>query len=68
MRGRAVKAAPDAHLPIWKSPEEFFRQGGTRDWAALLSPDEIIQFDARLRELAGDAYDWIMRGKAALTA
>jgi hypothetical protein len=68
MRGRAVKAAPDAHLPIWKSPEEFFRQGGRRDWAALLTSEEIAHFDERLRELAGDAYDWIMRGKAALGA
>jgi hypothetical protein len=66
MRGRATKAAPDAHLPIWKSPEEFFRQGGTRDWASLLTADEIAHFDERLRELAGDSYDWIMRGRAAL--
>ena len=67
MRGRAAKAAPDAHLPIWKSPKKFFHSGGTRDWANLLTPDEIAHFDARLRKLAGDAYDWIMRGKAALT-
>ncbi|MEP7359950.1 MAG: sulfotransferase domain-containing protein [Chloroflexota bacterium] len=66
MRGRAAKAAPDAHLPIWKSPEEFFHSGGTREWANLLTPEEVAHFDARLRELAGDSYDWITRGKAAL--
>lgn len=66
MRGRAAQAAPDAHLDIWKSPEEFFHAGGTRDWAQLLTPAEIDHFDARLRDLAGDAYDWIIRGKAAL--
>jgi hypothetical protein len=66
MRARALKAAPDAHLDIWKSPGDFFRSGGTRDWGQLLTPDEIARFDERLRDLAGDAYDWITRGKAAL--
>ncbi|HEY8135858.1 MAG TPA: sulfotransferase domain-containing protein [Candidatus Limnocylindrales bacterium] len=66
MRGRAAKAAPDGHLDIWKSHEDFFRAGGTRDWAQLLTPAELAHFDDRLRDLAGDAYDWIMRGKAAL--
>jgi hypothetical protein len=68
MRGRAAKAAPDAHLPIWKSPEEFFHSGGTREWTQLLTPADLEHFDARLRELSGDSYDWIMRGKAALPA
>lgn len=66
MRGRAAKAAPDAHLDIWKSQAAFFLAGGTRDWAQLLTPTEIAHFDDRLRRLAGDSYDWIMRGKAAL--
>ncbi|HUP83046.1 MAG TPA: sulfotransferase domain-containing protein [Candidatus Limnocylindria bacterium] len=66
MRGRAAKAVPDGHLDIWKSPEEFFHAGGTREWTRLLTPAEIAHFDERLRELAGDSYDWIMRGKAAL--
>jgi hypothetical protein len=68
MRGRAAKAAPDAHLDIWKSAEEFFHAGGTRDWPQLLTPAEIAHFDERLRALAGDSYDWIMRGRAALAA
>jgi aryl sulfotransferase len=68
MRGRAVKAAPDAHLDLWKSPEEFFHAGGIRDWAALLTPAEIAHFDARLRSLAGDSYDWILQGRIALPA
>jgi aryl sulfotransferase len=68
MRARALHAAPDAHLDIWKSPGDFFRSGGTRDWASLLTPDEVAHFDTRLRELAGDSYDWIIRGRAALAA
>jgi aryl sulfotransferase len=66
MRARARKAAPDAHLRIWKSPAGFFRQGGTRDWSSLLTTDEIAHFDARLHDLAGDAYDWVINGRAAL--
>jgi aryl sulfotransferase len=67
MRARASDAVPDGHLDIWKSKEEFFRQGGTRDWASLLTSADIDHFEVRLRQLAGDAYDWIVRGKVALT-
>src|SRR5687767_6710941 len=67
MRGRATKAAPDAHLGLWKSSKDFFRAGGTRAWAELLTPAEIDHFDERLRALAGDSYDWILRGRSALT-
>lgn len=68
MRARAVKAAPDAHLDIWKSPGDFFRSGGTRDWAQLLTAAEIEHFDERLHTLAGDSCEWILRGKAALAS
>lgn len=68
MRARATESAPDAHLGLWQSAEGFFRSGGTRDWAALLTQQEIDHFDERLRELAGDAYGWIINGRAALTA
>jgi len=68
MRGRAAKTAPDAHLDIWNTPEGFFRAGGTRNWAELLTPTELDHFDARLHELARDAYDWILNGKKALPA
>jgi aryl sulfotransferase len=67
MRARADRAAPDAHLGLWRSTEEFFRSGGTRDWAALLSRDDIIHFDQRLHELAGDAYGWVIAGGSALS-
>jgi aryl sulfotransferase len=66
MRARASDAAPDAHLNLWKSVEGFFRQGGTREWAELLTPGELAHFDERLRELAGDAYDWILDGRGAV--
>ena len=68
MRARAVHAAPDAHLGLWESPESFFRVGGTREWAALLTQADIDHFDERLHELAGDAYGWVLRGRSGLTA
>lgn len=65
MRSRAAHTAPEAHMGLWESPELFFRSGGTRDWASLLSSDDISHFEVRLRELAGDAADWALRGRVA---
>lgn len=62
MRSRAATTAPDANLGIWVSPEEFFRSGGTRDWASLLSPEDTAHFQERLEELAGHAADWATGG------
>jgi aryl sulfotransferase len=68
MRSRAADAAPEAQMGLWVSPEQFFRSGGTRDWASLLVSDDISHFDERLQELAGDAADWCTGGRAALGA
>jgi aryl sulfotransferase len=66
MRTRAPLTAPDAHMDLWQAPEAFFRSGGARDWASLLTAAEIAHFDERLRDLAGDAYDWVMSGRSGL--
>jgi aryl sulfotransferase len=68
MRQNAARAAPDTHLELWRSPEGFFKSGGTREWPTLLSAADLSHFDRRLREMAGDAYDWVMRGRAAQVA
>ena len=71
MRARAEQTAPEADQGIWTSPAAFFRSGGRRDWAALLSPAELDRFHDRLSELSGDAADWILhgrRGKASTSA
>jgi hypothetical protein len=68
MRARASDAAPDVHLGLWQSPEGFFKTGGTREWAALLTPTDIEHFEHRLHGLAGDAYGWVIGGRRALTA
>ena len=66
MRARAGDTAPEAASGIWRSPERFFRVGGTRDWASLLDEKDLQHFDERLRELAGDATDWVLKGREAL--
>ncbi len=66
MRARAADTAPEAHSSIWHDPQRFFRAGGTRGWASLLTPAELAHFHDRLRALAGDATDWVVHGRAAL--
>jgi hypothetical protein len=65
MKARAADTAPDAHMGIWVSPERFFRSGGPRDWATLLTVDDIAHLEDRLAALAGDAADWAVSGRAA---
>ena len=66
MRSRADDTVPDNQAGMWRSPEQFFRVGGTRDWASLLDPRDITHFNERLRDLAGEASDWVLRGRVAL--
>ncbi|MEO1064719.1 MAG: sulfotransferase domain-containing protein [Actinomycetota bacterium] len=66
MRGRAEMAAPWAELGVWRDPAAFFRVGGTRPWAEILTAGDLDHFHVRLAELAGDAADWILAGRAAL--
>ena len=66
MRAHAGETAPEVAAGIWRSPERFFRVGGTRDWASLLDDDDVAHFHERLRALAGEATDWVLRGREAL--
>lgn len=65
MKKRADMTAPEAHLGLWKSTNQFFAQGGQRDWASLLTYEEKEHFEARLESLAGDATTWILHGRNA---
>ena len=58
--------APEAASGIWRSPERFFRGGGARNWSSLLDERAIAHFNERLRELAGEATDWVLRGRVSL--
>lgn len=66
MRSRASHLAPEARYGIWHDDASFFRQGGRRDWAALLSAEEQASFEARTAELAGpEAAAWLLAGRAS---
>jgi aryl sulfotransferase len=68
MRSRATHTAPEADKDLWESTERFFRVGGRREWASLLTVDELAHFDERLRLLAGDATEWAVNGWGASSA
>ena len=66
MRSRAPLTVPNADAGLWRSAEGFFKAGGTRAWASHLAAADLDHFHDRLRELAGDAAPWVLRGRAAL--
>lgn len=68
LRARAASSAPEADRGLWRDPTAFFRQGGRRNWAELLGPDDVEHFRRRLADLAGDATDWVLRGRVAFEA
>lgn len=60
MRSRASDTVPNVHQGIWVDPAKFFRAGGTRDWASLLSADDVTHFEARAQALLGPATEWAL--------
>lgn len=66
MRSRATDTAPEAHLGLWRQATDFFRSGGERGWASLLTDAETAHFHERLEHLAQDATPWVLRGRSAL--
>ena len=48
---KADVASPETEYDLWQSPQQFFRAGGTRDWASLLSAEDLAHFGERLHEL-----------------
>lgn len=67
MRSRAAITAPNADIEMWRFVEGFFKVGGTRRWASHLASAHLDHLRDRLRTLAGDAAEWIVRGRAAVT-
>jgi aryl sulfotransferase len=66
MRSRADATVPEHQMGLWRSPEQFFSVGGMRDWASLLESRDITHFNERLGDLAGEASDWVLRGRGAI--
>jgi aryl sulfotransferase len=66
MRSRAADTAPEAHLALWRDTNRFFRSGGSRAWAALLTDSDIGYFHERLVSMVGDAEPWVLTGRAGI--
>jgi hypothetical protein len=65
MRSQAPELAPEGGQGFWRDDRAFFRQGGRRNWAELLTAEEVAAFEDRVRELAGpDAGRWLLWGGA----
>jgi hypothetical protein len=63
MRTQAGDLAPGA-AGVFKDPARFFRQGRSGEGTALLLPDELDRYRARVGELApADLLDWLHRGR-----
>jgi aryl sulfotransferase len=66
MRLNAARYAPESG-GAWKSPQHFFRNGGSGQWRNILTPLEMADYRARLHnELARDAIDWLEHGSACV--
>jgi hypothetical protein len=66
MRQRAADTAPEAQVALWRDARSFFRSGGPRDWASLLTAADIAHFHQRLAVLSQDAAPWVLSGRAGL--
>ncbi|MBX9702411.1 MAG: sulfotransferase domain-containing protein, partial [Acetobacteraceae bacterium] len=53
MRARVGETVPYADASVFKDAGAFFRGGGRRDWAALLTPEEIAAVGRRLAAMVG---------------
>lgn len=52
MKNRADELAPNVDIAIWRDSQEFFHQGHSGQWRALLDDEEVAHYDGRVGELA----------------
>ena len=49
---------------IWRDADAFFHQGGSGQWRAVLTDDDLAHYDARVRELAPpELAAWVHHGR-----
>jgi hypothetical protein len=66
MRERGANVAPEAAQGIWKDDRAFFRSGGTGEWRARLSEEDLAAYEARVAQLVGpDLAAWAHGGRLA---
>ena len=62
MQAKGDQFAPMAGNDFWKSENGFFARGTNAQYKEVLSGDQLIAFDHRIRELIdAEQYDWLMR-------
>ncbi len=63
MKSSADITAPNGDQTFWRSTTDFFRNGTTGQWRALVGEDELPRYEKRLHELAdGDFAQWLTNG------
>jgi aryl sulfotransferase len=63
MKSAAETTAPNGDQTFWKSTSDFFRNGTSGQWRALISDDDVPRYEKRLHELAdGDLARWLETG------
>ena len=63
MRAKSEKFVPGGKKGFWHDPKEFLKKGGNGQWQGIISEDLLEQFDARLKDLAGDEMaNWLVNG------
>ena len=63
MRSRAAVVAPNSDIGIFRDLEKFFHSGESGQWRALLGDDDLVHYEARVRQLASpELAHWIHHG------
>lgn len=56
MKRDADRTAPGSTEDIWLDNSRFFRSGGLGEWRTMFGPGDDARYEARVRELADDAF------------
>jgi hypothetical protein len=60
MREQADLVAPSTHHSIWHDHRAFFHSGTSGQWRELLDEDDLVRYEARVRELVDpDLAAWV---------
>jgi aryl sulfotransferase len=63
MRQRADDLVPDERRPIFIANDRFFRSGTSGQWRALLTPDDVAEYQHRIGALTSpDLAHWLHHG------
>ena len=67
MKHRADELAPNVDIAIWRDSHDFFHQGCSGQWHALVGGDDLAHYDERVRELATpDLAQWLHYGSRGI--